>query len=219
MYIHFEHFFLSCGHFFDEVPRYEFGRLRQNGPETAQSARKLRVLPLDHVLLWHFVTRACECDCQASLILSMTFKMVTWPWITWPNHMILRMFHYKTANWSCGIKFFLQQPLHQMLQFFLLSGLFFICFLLVPLDHHESLLNSGKLPNKAFNLNTDYLASGWLSFFILQTGYVLKFVYFLLVLIGWSNLVTISGQSSDITISRISITLVNGELIILSNIM
>ena len=37
--------------FFDEVARYEFGRLCQNGPETAQSARELA--SLDHVL---FVT-------------------------------------------------------------------------------------------------------------------------------------------------------------------
>ena len=37
--------------FFDEVARYEFGRLHQNGPETAQSARELA--SLDHVL---FVT-------------------------------------------------------------------------------------------------------------------------------------------------------------------
>ena len=38
LYTQFEHFFLSCGHFFDEVARYEFGRLRQNGPEIAQPA-------------------------------------------------------------------------------------------------------------------------------------------------------------------------------------
>jgi hypothetical protein len=37
--------------FFDEVPTYEFGWLRQNGPESAQSARELA--PFDHVL---FVT-------------------------------------------------------------------------------------------------------------------------------------------------------------------
>ena len=36
--------------FFDEVARYEFGGLRQKGPETAQSTRELAPL-LDHVLL------------------------------------------------------------------------------------------------------------------------------------------------------------------------
>ena len=48
MYTQFEDFFLKRKGFFDEVPRYEFGRLRQNGPEAAQSARELA--PLDHVL-------------------------------------------------------------------------------------------------------------------------------------------------------------------------
>jgi hypothetical protein len=69
---------------------------------------------------------------------------------------------------------FPQHPLHQMLQFFLLPGLFLICFLLVPPDYHESLLNSGKLPDKAYNLDSDYLASGWLFCFILETEYILK---------------------------------------------
>ena len=49
-----------------------------------------------------------------------------------------------------------------MLQFFLLSGLFLICFLLESLDYHETLLNSGKLPNKPYNFDTGSLASGWL---------------------------------------------------------
>ena len=55
---------------------------------------------------------------------------------------------------------FPQHPLHQMVKFFLLSGLFFICFLLVPPDHHENLLNPGKLHNEAYNLYSDHLASG-----------------------------------------------------------
>ena len=38
------------------------------------------------------------------------------------------------------LSFFPQQPLHKMLQFFFLSGLFLICFLLVSLNH---LLNPG----------------------------------------------------------------------------
>ena len=41
-------FFGVVATFFDEVVRYEFGRLCQNGPETAQSTRKLT--SLDHVL-------------------------------------------------------------------------------------------------------------------------------------------------------------------------
>ena len=49
LYTQFGHFFLSCG----EV--YEFGGLRQNGPETAQYyARELsraQLAPFDHVLL------------------------------------------------------------------------------------------------------------------------------------------------------------------------
>ena len=106
-----------------------------------------------------------------------------------------------------------------MLQFFLLSVLFLTCFLLVPLDHYENLLNSGILPNMAYNLNTDYLASGWLFCFILQTEYVLKFVYSLLVLIECSKSLWISGKASDITISVNYTNLVNGELIIHSNIM
>ena len=89
----------------------------------------------------------------------------------------------------------------------------------MPLDHHENLLNSGILPNKAYNLNIDYLASGWLFCFILQTEYVLNFVYSLLVLIDWSKSLWISGKASDITISGNYINLVNGELIIHSNIM
>ena len=102
-----------------------------------------------------------------------------------------------------------------MLQFFLLSVLFLTCFLLVPLDHHENLSNSGILLNKAYNLNADYLSSGWLFCFILQTEYVLKFVYFLLVLIDCSKPLRIS----DITISGNNTSLVNGELNIHSNIM
>jgi hypothetical protein len=106
-----------------------------------------------------------------------------------------------------------------MLQFFLLSALFLTCFFLVPLDHHDSLLNSGILPNKAFNLNADYLASGWLFCFFWQTEYVLKFVYFLLVLIDFSKSLWVSGKPSDITISGNYTNFVNGELIINLNIM
>jgi hypothetical protein len=106
-----------------------------------------------------------------------------------------------------------------MLQFFLLPGLFLICFLLVPPDYHESLLNSGKLPDKAYNLDSHYLASGWLFCFILETENILKFIYFLLVLIDCSKLLWISGKLSDITISGKCTNLVNGELIIHSNIM
>jgi hypothetical protein len=106
-----------------------------------------------------------------------------------------------------------------MLQFFLLSVLFLTCFLLVPLDHHESLLNAGILSNKAYNLNADYLASGLLFCFLWQKAYVLKFVFFLLVLIDCSKTLWISGKSSDITISENYTNLVNGELIIHSNIM
>ena len=104
--------------------------------------------------------------------------------------------------------FFPQHPLHKMLQLFLLSGLFLICFLLVPPDHHESLLNSGKLPNKAYYLKSDYLATGWLFCFILQTEYVLKFVCSLLVLIDFSKSFWMSTISGNYT------NLVNGELII-----
>ena len=114
---------------------------------------------------------------------------------------------------------FPQHPLHQMLQFFLLSVLFLTCFLLVPLDHHGSHLNSGILPNKAYNLYPDYLASGWLFCFILQMKYVLKFVYFLLVLIDCSKSLWISGKPSDTTISGNYTNLANGELIIHLNIM
>ena len=87
----------------------------------------------------------------------------------------------------------------------------------MPLDYHESLLNSGILPNKPYNLNTDYLASGWLFCFILQTEYVLKFVYFLLVLIDCSKSLWISGRPSNITV--FGTNLVNGELVVHSNIM
>ena len=38
MYTQFEDFFLRMRSFFDEVPRYEFGRLRQKRPETDQPA-------------------------------------------------------------------------------------------------------------------------------------------------------------------------------------
>ena len=41
---------------------------------------------------------------------------------------------------------------HQMLQFFLLSGLFLICFPLVLLDQHESFLNFKKLPNQVLTI-------------------------------------------------------------------
>jgi hypothetical protein len=133
------------------------------------------------------------------------------------------MLHYNNRAKTDGIFFFLssfpQQPLHQMLQFFLLSVLFLTCFLLVPLDHHESILNSEILPNQPYNLNVDYLASGWLFCFILQTDHVLKFVYFLLVLIDCSKPLWTSGKPSDITISGNYTKLVNGELIIQSNIM
>ena len=84
----------------------------------------------------------------------------------------------------------------------------------MPLDHYEGLLNSGILPNKAYNLNADYLDSGWLICFILQIEYVQKFVYFLLVLIDFSKSLCISGKPSDITISGNYTTLVNGELFI-----
>ena len=86
----------------------------------------------------------------------------------------------------------------------------------MPLDHH---LNSEILPNKAYNLNTDYLASGGLFYFILQTEYVLKLVDFLLVLIDCFKSLWISVMSSDIAISGNFTNLVNGELIIHSNIM
>lgn len=115
--------------------------------------------------------------------------------------------------------FFPQHPLHQMLQFFLLSGLFFICFLLVPSDYHGSLLNSEELPNQADNLISDYLVSGWLFSFIFQTESVLKFVYFILVLIDYSTSPWVSGSFSDIIISGNYTKLVIGELIIQSNIM
>ena len=88
----------------------------------------------------------------------------------------------------------------------------------MPLDHHESLLKPGKLPNKAYHLNTGYLASGWLFCFVLQTEYVLKFVYFLLVLIDCSKSLRISGKSSDITIYENYTGLVDGELITHTNI-
>jgi hypothetical protein len=103
-----------------------------------------------------------------------------------------------------------------MLQFFLLSGLFFICFLLVPSDHHGSLLNFEKLPHQANNLISDYLASGWLFSFIFQAESVLKSVYFFLVLI---ESLWVSGNFSDIIISGNYTNLVIGELIIQSNIM
>jgi hypothetical protein len=106
-----------------------------------------------------------------------------------------------------------------MLQFFLLSVLFLTCFLLVPLDYHGNLLNSGILPNEAYNFNADYLASGWLFCFILQTEYVLKFLDFLLVLIDCFESLWISGKPSGFTISGSYTSLVNGELIIQSNIM
>ena len=38
LYTHFEGFFLKGKGFFDGVPRYEFSRLGQNGPETDQPA-------------------------------------------------------------------------------------------------------------------------------------------------------------------------------------
>ena len=101
-----------------------------------------------------------------------------------------------------------------MLQFLLLSGLFVTSFLLVSLDHHGSLLNPGKLPIKANILNSDYLASGWLFCFILQTEYVLNFVYSPLVLIDFSKSFLMSGKLSDISISGNYTDLVNGELII-----
>ena len=41
-------FFWVVATFFDEVARYEFGRLHQNGPKMAQSTRELA--SLDHVL-------------------------------------------------------------------------------------------------------------------------------------------------------------------------
>jgi len=89
----------------------------------------------------------------------------------------------------------------------------------VPLYHHESFLNSVILPNKPYNLNADYLASGLLFCFILLTGYVLKLVDFLLVLIDCSKSLWISGKPSGITISGNYTNMVNGELIIQSNIM
>ena len=125
----------------------------------------------------------------------------------------------KLINIFFFLSSFPQHPLHQMVKFFLLSGLFFICFLLVPPDHHENLLNPGKLHNEAYNLYSDHLASGQLCCFILQTKYVLKFVYFLLVLIDCSKSLWISGKPSDIPISGIYTNLVNSELIIHSNIM
>ena len=63
---------------------------------------------------------------------------------------------------------------------------------------------------------TDYLASGWLFCLILQTEYLL---YFLLVFIDYSKSLWISEKPSDITISGNYANLVNGELIIHSNIM
>ena len=157
-------------------------------------------------------------------------KKVTWPWTTWPKSHDPRepkLLNNKRQTYDVAFSFFLfpQPPLHQKfkmlqkLQFFLLSGLFLIYFLLVPLSHHESLLKPGKLPNKAYNLNTDYLASGWLFWFIFLTEYVLKFVYFLLVLIDCSKLLWISGKPLDITISEDYTNLVNGELINHSNVM
>ena len=77
--------------------------------------------------------------------------------VTWPHHLTKI-----TWLWECSDSVFPQQPLHQMLQFFLISTSFLIYFLLVILYNHEGLLNSGKLPNKAYNLNSDHLASGWL---------------------------------------------------------
>ena len=88
----------------------------------------------------------------------------------------------------------------------------------MPLDHHENLSNSGILLNKAYNLNADYLASGLLFCFNFLTEYVLKFVDFPLVLIDYSKSLWISGKPSDITISGNYTNLVNGELIIYSNI-
>ena len=85
----------------------------------------------------------------------------------------------------------------------------------MSLDHHESLLNPGKLPIKANILNSDYLASGWLFCFILQTEYVLNFVYSPLVLIDFSK----SLRMSDISISGNYTGLDNGELITHSKIM
>ena len=126
----------------------------------------------------------------------------------------------KTISYQSDLlSFFPHHPLHQMLQFFLLSAFFLICFLLVPLDLHESLLSPGKLPNKAYNLNTGYLASGWLFCFILMTEYVLKFVYFLLVWIDCSKSLWISGKPSDIASSGNYTNLITGELIIHPNIM
>ena len=106
-----------------------------------------------------------------------------------------------------------------MLLFFLLSGLFLTCFFLLPLDHHDSLLNSGILSKKVYYLNPDYLASGWLFCFVWQAEYILNYVYFLLVLIDCPNSLWISGKSSEITISENYTNLVNGELIIHLNIM
>jgi len=88
----------------------------------------------------------------------------------------------------------------------------------VPLDHHESLLNSGILPNKAYNLNADYLASGWLFCFNFQREYVLNFVDFPLVLIDCFKSLWISGKPSDISISGGYTNVVNGEFIIQLNI-
>ena len=65
-------------------------------------------------------------------ILSTTFKRRSPDHKSHDNHMIILL-----------LSFASQQPLHQMLQFFLASELFLICFLLVLLKHHKS--HSGQL--------------------------------------------------------------------------
>lgn len=51
--------------------------------------------------------------------------------ITWPkSHVSENVSHSKAMMWHL-LSFFPQQPLHKMPQFFLLSGLFLICFLLM----------------------------------------------------------------------------------------
>ena len=60
LYTQIEHFFLSCGHFFDRVVRYEFGRLCQNGPEIAQPA--LPVVSLLSQTMCTLVSRAVKPD-------------------------------------------------------------------------------------------------------------------------------------------------------------
>ena len=87
LYTQFGHFFLSCG----EV--YEFGGLRQNGPETAQSSDSSRELSRARpfrscALVWRFVTRAHECDWQASLAnkAANNHQTKSWHFRTWQNY-------------------------------------------------------------------------------------------------------------------------------------